>query len=229
MNKTGIKITVLVIVLLALVAIGATYYLRPQPNLPKPIKIDTSDQPMLGKMSAKVHIIVFEDLKCHNCARFNMTLLPKIKKEYIDPGVAKYTMINLAFINGSMPAANAARCLYFQNKKFFFPFVKYVYFHQPSETQNWATLPNLIQFAKNIKGVDTQKLSQCIYKSPYTNFISGNLKIAVKAMGDTIATPTLFVNGMIVKPLTLERFKTIVKAAKKQDRGSRIDIKKFKS
>ncbi|MCB1827806.1 MAG: DsbA family protein [Coxiellaceae bacterium] len=203
----------MIIIILA-VAIAAAYLLinHPTTKLPKSVSIDTTDQPTMGNLDAKVHIVAFEDLKCHNCMRFSVSLFPTIKKKYIDTGKAKYTMINVAFINGSMPAANAARCLYKQNKKFFFPFIESIYENQPPESENWATIPKLIGFANNIKGVDKKKLSQCIYKSPYTNFINKNLQQAMKIMGGVVATPTVYINGHKVQPLTIKRIDQMMKA-----------------
>lgn len=214
MSKNGVKIAVIIILLIIIIAGIGYYFTRPATALPKAITIDTSGQPTMGKKDAKIQIVAFEDLKCVNCMRFNTTVLPKIKEKYIDKGVAKYTMINLAFISGSLPAANAARCIYEQNNDAFFDFVDYVYSHQPPEDQNWATIPQLMEFASHIKNIDQQKLSECLVKSPYSNFINNNMVIAGKAMGDTIATPTVYVNGVLVQPLTIERFDEVINAVK---------------
>lgn len=215
MSKPSLRVALMAIIILLLVIIVAFVFLKPADKLPKPVSINTNNQPTIGNPNAKIHIVVFEDLKCRNCARFNTTLLPKIKKKYIDTGIAKYTMINLAFIEGSMPAANTARCLYMQNKQFFFIFIKHIYENQPSETKNWATIPTLMQFSNNIKGVNKKKLEQCVLNNPYTAFINQNLKLARNVMGDRVATPTVYVNGRIVKPLTMHRFETLINAAKK--------------
>lgn len=211
MNR-GMKSFVIVVIILAIAVIAYISLHRQSTKLPKQVVIDTTNQPTTGNPNAKFQIVAFEDLKCHNCMRYNVEIYPKIEKELIKTGKAKYTVINIAFIPGSILAANAARCVYTQNKKLFFPYIKTIYMNQPPESQNWATIPNLVNFAKGVKGINQKKLSQCIYRSPYTNFINNNLKIGNKAMGQ-VATPTLFVNGYIVKPLSVERIKQIMKAA----------------
>ena len=40
------------------------------------------------------------------------------------------------------------------------------------------------------------------------------MAIAGKVMGDVIATPTVYVNGVLVQPLTIERFDQVIKAVK---------------
>jgi len=216
LSHACIKKIMIAVVIILVIAIAAWWWFKPGQSLPPQVNINLSDQPTLGNAQAKVSIVAFEDLKCGNCKRFNTALLPSIKAKYITPGLARYTVINLAFIPGSMPAANAARCLYMQNKDFFFPFIDYVYEHQPDETIDWATIPTLMTFASHIPGVDQDKLSQCIFDSRYTDFIKNNLTIAQQAMtGDSVSTPTVYVNGRVVVPLTMERFDEVYKAAQK--------------
>lgn len=212
MNKVNVKSLMALIIIVVAVVIAAMFFFGSGAKLPTQVQINTKDQPTLGSPKAKIHIVAFEDLKCHNCMRYNLQILPTLKKKYIETGKAKYTVINVAFIPGSMPAANAARCLYKQNKKFFTPFVKNVYNQQPGEMVNWATIPNLVNLANNIPGVNKKKLSRCIYKSPYTHFINNNLKIAMGVMNGVVATPTIYVNGYIVKPLTMDRLDEVIKA-----------------
>ncbi|MCX7121279.1 MAG: thioredoxin domain-containing protein [Gammaproteobacteria bacterium] len=212
-NNTVVKRAMLVIVGILLVAAIVFYFVRThiiQAHLPKAIAIDTRNQPTLGNANAKIHLVAFEDLKCGNCARFNIQSMPYIKKHLIDTGLANYTLINLAFVPGSMPAANAARCIYTQNKALFFDFTDYLFLHQPPEDQDWANVPNLMIDAAKIKGVNTDKLAQCLVSSPYDQFIQNNLKIAMKAMGQEVATPALYINGIKVDPLTQKQIELII-------------------
>ncbi len=213
MSKTGLRTTIIVVLLAAIaIAIGAVM-LKPAAPLPPQKTINTANQPTLGNANAKVHIVAFEDLKCANCKLFNNNLLPKIKKKYVKTGVASYTMINLAFIDSSITAANAARCVYAQNKALFFPYVEYIYHHQPAEDTNWTTIPKLMEFASNIPGINNKKLSRCLVKGTYYGFINNNLKIARKIMGETISTPTIYIDGRKLSPMTMKQVDRLVKAA----------------
>ncbi len=208
------KAVILTLLLIILVGVGF-YFFKPHAPLPKSVEIDTSNQPSLGKENAKIHIVAFEDLKCGNCMRYSTTIFPTIKKELIDTGKANYTLINLAFIPGSLPAANAARCVYQQNPASFFDFVDYIYNHQPAESDDWATIPTLMQMASHIPSIDSNKLSECLVKSPNTEFINSNMKLAEKIMGaSNVATPAIYVNGISVQPLTYARIKEIADAVK---------------
>lgn len=213
MSKSISKIVVFIAAMLVLGAAWA-FWGTPKTNNTPVVQIDTTDQPTRGNPKAKVHIVIFEDLKCMACRNFNNTVLPEIRKQYIDTGIAKYTVINVAFIPGSMPAANAARCLYKQNPDWFFAYVDHVYQNQPPENEDWATIPRLVQFANVIPGVDQDKLSHCIYDSPYTDFIQNNFKLAGKLQGSTVATPAVYVDGRFVDPPTVANLQKAINAAK---------------
>jgi protein-disulfide isomerase len=214
MNRSTLQKIVIAVIVVVILAIVLAFIGKPHAPKTAALSIDTTDQPTRGNPNAKVHIIVFEDLKCIACRNFNNTVLPRLKTEYIDKGIAKYTVMNVAFINGSMPAANAARCLYKQNPDWFFTFVDYVYKNQPPESEDWATIPRLVQFASVIPGVDAEKLSRCIYDSPYTDFIQNNFKQAGKLQGSTVATPALYVNGQFIANPTFDNVSKAVNAAK---------------
>lgn len=217
MSQKSIKVAMLCILGFIILTAIAFFYIKPhliQKELAAPVVINTDNQPTFGSKKARVHIVAFEDLKCSNCARFNVEIMPTIKKQFIDTGIAKYTMMNVAFIPGSMPAANAAHCVYMQNHALFFDYVNYIFQHQPPENQDWATVPNLLNYANNIKGINTDQLAQCIIKSPYDKIIHANLAQAIKLMGNSVETPTIYINGVIVRPLTKTQINRVIEAVK---------------
>ncbi len=203
-----------------------------QAQVDYPVSIDTKGQPTLGNPKAPIHIVVFEDLKCPNCARFNRQYFSRLKHRYIDTGEVKYTQITLAFINSSIPAGNAALCLYQQNKNLFFPFVEYVYQNQPAETTDWATIPKLTQFAKmsnsrsglsrittkNIH-INYQNLNNCIFSGKYTDHLENNLKLASRVMNGRVVTPSIFVNGNPITTLTFKNLEKAINAARNNDKN----------
>lgn len=215
MKKISSKILVSATLAIALAVSAVAVALTPKENMPKAVHIDTSGQPTLGKDSAPVHIVVFEDLKCPNCADYSNTLFPKIKKKYIDTGIAKYTFVTLAFLSGSAPAGNAALCLNGQDSKFFFPFIEYLYKHQPPEDQDWATVPNLLSMArKAVPQANLKTLSDCILTNQYNPVLYTNLQLASGIM-DPVATPAVYVNGMPVNPLSEKNIERLINYAKK--------------
>lgn len=165
-------------------------------NTPVPVKIDVEGQPTIGSHQAPVHVVVFEDLKCTDCRYFQTHTYPEIKKKYIDKGKIKFTFITLAFLAGSRPAAMAARGVYDQNKDLFFPFIDCLYNCQPNEFTDWATIDNLAEYAKNVEGIDVQKLRASVANEAYAQHIDNNFALAMKVMKGQVLTPTIFVDGV---------------------------------
>lgn len=197
-KSTAKKITLIILAIALIAAIVLFSVFRPHPTvLAKPIHLTTNASlPTLGNKKAKIKILAFEDLKCSNCKRYNQTLFPKIKKQLIDTGKAQYSVVLLAFIPGSPPAANAAYCLYEQSPDFFFPFIDYTYQHQLAENEDWATVSRLLQYANAAAPkANMNKLSRCIINGNYNQKVENNLKLAEKIMGQAVATPTIYING----------------------------------
>lgn len=208
-----------IIFIVILTVLGAiTWIFMPhKPSTPQiPAKpIETTNQPTTGHHKAALHIVAFEDLKCSNCMRFNTTLLPKIMHDYVRTGRATYTVVTLAFLPGSPPAGNAALCIYAQKPNAFFDYIEKIYQNQPPETENWATIPKLMNFAQGIQGINLDKLADCLVQGRYDAQLQKNMQLAGKVMGNNnIATPSVYINGRVVTPLTWNQFKLIANEAK---------------
>lgn len=65
-------------------------------------------QPVLGDPNAPVTLIEFGDFKCPVCKRFEETVFPLLKKEYIDTGKVKMAFLNMQFIGPDSVTAGIA-------------------------------------------------------------------------------------------------------------------------
>jgi protein-disulfide isomerase len=190
-----------------------------QLRLPLQQKINVAGQPTLGQASAPIDIVLFEDLKCFNCMRFNRTVLPALIARYVETGVARLHVITLAFIPGSLPAANTALCAYAQSPDFFFKFIDQIYENQPPEHEDWATITKLMSFARQVKGLNLAQLSTCTYQSSDSPTLQNNLKIARQLMGGTLATPTLYINGYRAPGVDIKVLSQMIKQIQAQQHG----------
>lgn len=57
-----------------------------------------STQQSLGKDDAPVKVVEFGDFKCPACRTWDVTVLPRLKEEYIDKGKVQLYFINFPFI-----------------------------------------------------------------------------------------------------------------------------------
>ncbi len=205
-------------VFILLIASGAVYFFS-QSQLPPSIEIDTHGQPTIGYPKARVHVVIFEELKCSNCRDYNAEIFPVIKKDFIDTNKIQYTVIPVSFLPGSMPAAVAALCVYhdnplYPNNELFFKYLKYIFEHQPGERVDWATPTTLVDFAKATSPViKPEKLKKCIEMQTYRVQIEKNTAYGKRIMGGVISTPTVYVNGMIVKELSVDGVSKLINEA----------------
>ena len=63
-----------------------------------------------GNENAKITIIAYESLTCSHCADFHKDIYPKLKKEYIDTGLAKIEFRHFPLDMAAFNASKIAQC-----------------------------------------------------------------------------------------------------------------------
>ena len=63
-----------------------------------------------GKKNAKITIIAYESLTCKHCADFHKDIYPKLKKDYIDTGLAKIEFRHFPLDVAAFNAAKITQC-----------------------------------------------------------------------------------------------------------------------
>lgn len=173
----------------------------------------------LGDPNAKVVIDLFEDFKCSACQSYTASIEPRVIAELIDTGMASYVFHNYPFMysedsgySDSTIAAHGAMCAAEQNrlwdfKKLIFVNLQYIV-GEFSENK-------MIAFADSLN-LDESQFKQCITERRYQKEIDADLALGLQ-MGVT-GTPSIFVNGVNVKPgfvASFEEIKAAVEAALK--------------
>ena len=146
---------------------------------------------IIGNKDAKISIIAYESLTCSHCANFHIDVLPKLKKEYIDTGLAKIEFRHFPLDVAAFNASKIVQCkndgrseilnsLYFNQSKW----IKGNTIEKVNE--------NLKQFlvSEGIK-VDFYK---CTTDKSIENFILNDRIEGVKKF-KVNATPTIIING----------------------------------
>ena len=65
---------------------------------------------VIGNENAKISIIAYESLTCSHCANFHIDVLPDLKKEYIDTGIAKIEFRHFPLDIAAFNASKVAQC-----------------------------------------------------------------------------------------------------------------------
>ena len=65
---------------------------------------------VVGNKDAKITVIAFESLTCSHCANFHKNVYPKLKKEYIDTGLAKIEFRHFPLDIAAFNASKVSQC-----------------------------------------------------------------------------------------------------------------------
>lgn len=96
-----------------------------------------STQQSLGKDDAPVKVVEFGDFKCPACRTWDVTVLPRLKEEYIDKGKVQLYFINFPFIGkDSDLGAAAGEAIYKQDQDSFWIFYDEIYQSQKKTRKN---------------------------------------------------------------------------------------------
>ncbi|MDC0469537.1 DsbA family protein, partial [Candidatus Pelagibacter sp.] len=78
-----------------------------------PIKAEDANEIkriVIGNQDAKISIIAYESLTCSHCANFHINVLPDLKKEFIDTGIAKIEFRHFPLDIAAFNASKIAQC-----------------------------------------------------------------------------------------------------------------------
>ena len=71
---------------------------------------DKIERIMVGNKDAKITIITYESLTCSHCANFHINVYPKLKKDYIDTGLAKIEFRHFPLDVAALNASKISQC-----------------------------------------------------------------------------------------------------------------------
>lgn len=214
--------TLVVVTVFLLVGVSVAVLYGSRVSLPPPIALHVEKQPTIGYRKAPIHLVVFEEPKCPECRDFSLHVYPKLKTEFLDTNLMRYTVIPVSFIPGSMPAAIALLAAMnqekeFQNEELFFHFLHYMYQHQPDEATDWATIQTLKTFAKGTSAaIDVDRLQEALAKESYRGQIEKNTDYGMEVMQGELVTPTAYVNGIRADDLNYPALSHLIRTVLQQ-------------
>lgn len=153
--------------------------------------LDVSDQPVLGSADAPVQLVMFEDFLCPSCGTFTNTVLPRVKREYVDTGQVAAYFLNFPVMQGSETAAVAAECVFLQDKDAFWDVYEAFFRVQNELNSKRRVLELAVTYAP---GIDAAQLEQCVDGNETIELVRADARMA-QAAGAT-GTPTVFVDGI---------------------------------
>ena len=160
-----------------------------------------------GNSNAKITIIAYESLTCSHCADFHKNVYPKLKKDYLDTGLAKIEFRHFPLDIAAFNASKITQCKKDQSLQI----MESLYSNQ----QGWVKGNNIEEVNENLKkflkkqGFDLN-FEECINNKKIEDFvlndrIEGTKKFKVNA------TPTIIINNeKFEKTLNFKNLKKIL-------------------
>lgn len=160
---------------------------------------DMSGQPMLGDENASVTVVEFGDYRCPFCQRFEQSIVPQLRQEFVETGDVKFYFLNFAFLGpGSRQAAVAGECVLDQSEDEFWNFHEALYEEQGPESEQWVTKDLLMNVARDsTSGLDYDRLDACIANEETIDEVQQDMRIGENA--GVSGTPAVYVNGRPVE------------------------------
>ncbi len=144
-----------------------------------------------GNEDAKIIIIAYESLTCSHCANFHKDIYPKLKKEYIDTGLAKIEFRHFPLDIAAFNASKLAQCKDDQGLEI----LESLYLNQ----QAWVKGNTIEEINNNLKKFIKKEgfkidFEKCIKNKEIEDFVL-NDRIEGAKNFKVNATPTIIINN----------------------------------
>ena len=143
-----------------------------------------------GNIDAKISLIVYESLTCSHCASFHKNIYPKLKKDFIDTGLAKIEFRNFPLDLAAFNASKIAHCKNDGKSNI----LHFLFLNQ----KEWARGETIEDLNKNLKKLISEQdfgisYDKCINDKNIEDHVLNDRIDGVKNY-NIEATPTLIIN-----------------------------------
>ena len=152
---------------------------------------DTKIKPLLqGNVDAKVSIVVYESLTCGHCAEFHKEVYPKLKKDFIDTGLAKIEFRSFPLDLAALNASKIAHC-----KNDGKPDLLHFLYENQKKWVRGETIEDINKHLKNLvlKNENEIDFDSCLLDKNIEDHVL-NDRISGAKKFNIDATPTLIIN-----------------------------------
>ena len=168
----------------------------------------------LGNPNAKVQVVEYASASCSHCARFNNTVFPQFRAQYIDTGKVHYTLKEFLTPPEEVAAAGflVARCA---GADKYFTVLDAIFKNQTEMFQTGDFRGVLLRIAQSA-GMTEDQFNKCVSDPEALKALNARVQRAVNEDKVT-GTPTFFVNGKKVAEgeVTLDQLSAAIAEASK--------------
>ena len=167
----------------------------------------------LGDPNAPVKIDVYADFQCPACKTFSEDTEHKVIDQYVASGEVFYTFRHFPFLDDksarkeSDQAANASMCAAAQDR--FWDYHAILFANWNGENRGAFSDKRLVAFAETIN-LDMAEFNSCFESNQHEDLINQDTSDGIAA--GVSGTPTVFVNGSVVRPGFVPSYEELAQA-----------------
>ena len=160
-----------------------------------------------GNVDAKVKLVVYESLTCGACASFHKDVYPKLKKDFIDNGIASIEFRSFPLDLAALNASKIAHCKNDGKTDL----LHFLYKNQ----KNWVkgeTIEDINGHLRSLilKNESSLKFEQCLLNKDIEDYVLNDRIKGVKKF-EINSTPTLIINDKkFDNPLNYKKLKKTI-------------------
>lgn len=172
-----------------------------------------ADGKAIGDPNAPVLVEVWSDFQCPACQDFAQSVESQIIQNYAATGKVRYEYRHFPFLDDragtkeSDQSANASMCASEQGK--FWEYHDYLFANWNGENKGAFNDRRLVAFAEAL-GLDMAKFNDCFSRNAYQDVIDKDLADGEQA--GVQGTPSVFVNGQIIRPGFVPSYEEVAQA-----------------
>ena len=148
---------------------------------------------VVGNKDAKITIITFESLTCSHCANFHKDVYPKLKKDYLDTGLAKIEFRHFPLDIAAFNASKISQCRNDGDSEI----IQYLFENQNNWMGGSTTIDkvnsNLLKYTKENMKFFNINMENCLKDKNIEDFVLNDRIDGVKKYKIN-ATPTIIIN-----------------------------------
>lgn len=145
---------------------------------------------IIGKADAKVTIVEYASMTCPHCAHFHATVLPELKKKYVDSGQVRLIFREFPLDNLAAAGSMLARCAGGEKS---LELIGTLFKRQDEWLVRGNPVPKLFEMAKTA-GFTQEAFDKCLTDQKLLDTIMTIRSRASEKFGVN-STPTFFING----------------------------------
>ena len=160
-----------------------------------------------GDVDAKIKLVVYESLTCGACANFHKNIYPKLKKDFIDSGIANIEFRSFPLDLAALNASKIAHCKNDGKTDL----LHFLYKNQ----KNWVkgeTIEDINGHLRSLilKNESSLKFEQCLLNKDIEDYVLNDRIKGVKKF-EINSTPTLIINDKkFDNPLNYKKLKKTI-------------------